>query len=92
MTDTRELVTKLRGICVTDIRENYEVLGEFPLVTADEAIWEAADLITAQAEENQRLREAIRQADDILEDRGFPIETGARRVLRIALSSTGEKG
>ena len=44
-----------------------------------------------QAESDQ-LREAIRQADDILEDRGFAIEIGARRVLRIALSSTGEKG
>ena len=51
-----------------------------------------ADLITALAEENRRLREAIRQADDILEDRGFAIEIGARRVLRIALSSTGGKG
>ena len=45
----------------------------------------------ALAEENRMLREAIRQADDILEDRGFAIEIGARRVLRIALSSTGEK-
>ncbi|MFN8683041.1 hypothetical protein ACDP63_18175 [Paracoccus sp. P2] len=42
--------------------------------------------------ENQRLREAIRHADDILEGCGFAIELGARRVLRIALSSTGEKG
>jgi hypothetical protein len=41
----------------------------------------------AQVEENRRLREAIRHADDILEDRGFAIEIGARRVLRIALSS-----
>ena len=45
----------------------------------------------ALAEENRMLREAIRQADDILEDRGFAIEIGARRVLRAALSSTGEK-
>lgn len=44
------------------------------------------------AAEVVRLREAIRQADDILEDRGFAIEIGARRVLRAALSSTGEKG
>lgn len=51
-----------------------------------------ADLITALAEENQRLREAIRHADDILEGCGFAIELGARRVLRSALSSTGEKG
>ena len=46
----------------------------------------------ALAEENRRLREAIRQADDILEDCGFAIEIGARRVLRIALSSTGREG
>ena len=48
------------------------------------------DLAAARAE-IVRLREAIRQADDILEDCGFAIEIGARRVLRIALSSTGEK-
>lgn len=48
---------------------------------------EAADLIASLAEENQRLRKVIRQADDILEDRGFAIESGARLVMRIALSS-----
>ena len=42
--------------------------------------------------EIERLREAIRQADDILEGCGFAVELGARRVLRAALSSTGEKG
>lgn len=51
-----------------------------------------ANAITALAEENRMLREWIRQADNILEDLGFAIELGARRVLRAALSSTGEKG
>ena len=45
----------------------------------------------ALAEENRRLREEIRHADDILEGCGFAVELGARRVLRAALSSTGEK-
>ncbi|ABL71799.1 hypothetical protein [Paracoccus denitrificans] len=73
----RELVEKLR--------EDHNSIWQFLMD-------DAADLITAQIEENRRLREAIRHADDILEDRGFAIEIGARRVLRIALSSTGEKG
>lgn len=49
MNDTnkaRELVTKLRGICVSAIRANYAVLGAAPLITANETIQEAADLIT----------------------------------------------
>ena len=45
----------------------------------------------ALAEENRRLREEIRHADDILEGCGFAVELSARRVLRAALSSTGEK-
>ena len=51
----------------------------------------AADEIDRLRAEIERLRKAIRQADDILEGCGFAVELGARRVLRAALSSTGEK-
>ncbi|WP_449043770.1 hypothetical protein [Paracoccus versutus] len=54
-------------------RETVEHLRAYDARTATgRLIHRAADLITAQAEEIQRLRDAIRQADDILEDRGLP--------------------
>lgn len=86
----RELVERLRRQKTTDEMERHEVInadfeGAYDLLVRD--CRDAAGLITAQAEENRRLREAIRQADDILEDCGFAIELGARRVLRVALIS-----
>ena len=79
----RELVTKLRGICVSAIRANYAVLGASPLITANEAIQEAADLIATQAEENRRLRGVLEKI----------ASTGRCEfaAVRAALSSTGEK-
>ncbi|WGR61434.1 hypothetical protein E3U26_12320 [Paracoccus ferrooxidans] len=88
----RELVTKLRGICVSAIRANYAVLGASPLITANEAIHEAADIITAQAEENRRLRDALRGMVGLYESDGGTRSLPEVVAARSALSSTGEKG
>lgn len=82
----RELVERLKVVarCGTDstMRHSaYAFMAQDP--DGDYVTYSA---YAAQAEENRRLREAIRQADDILEDRGFAIELGARRVLRAALT------
>lgn len=97
----RELVTKLRGICVSAIRANYAVLGASPLITANEAIQEAADLITAQAEENRRLRDALQRIEAASKfwseypdgnDAIRYAHESTHRLARAALSSTGEDG
>lgn len=99
----RELVTKLRGICVSAIRANYAVLGASPLITANEAIQEAADLITALAERNRALEGALTRIENlaslVAHDLTGRVEGGkvaavyqCAEVARAALSSTGEKG
>lgn len=84
----RELVERLR--------DDYTSYG------STEAAMEAVDLITAQAEENRRLREALQRAyDHVLKDAPNWFETGSheqkaleteRQVARAALSGTGEDG
>lgn len=94
MTDTRELVERLRRQKTTDEMERHEVInadfeGAYDLLVRD--CREAADLITAQAEENRRLREALRRAEAYVEH-GGDREGPLLRQIRAALSSTGEKG
>lgn len=93
MTDTRELVERLRRQKTTDEMERHEVInadfeGAYDLLVRD--CREAADLIAAQAEENRRLRQALQ----IIRDSKIAVVrvSDARFIARAALSSTGEKG
>lgn len=59
----RETVARLRGIQIGSVRANREVLGLQPVTTANAVVQAAADLITAQSEEIQRLRGTLERIE-----------------------------
>ncbi|QLH13543.1 hypothetical protein HYQ43_04485 [Paracoccus pantotrophus] len=70
--------------------------GFWPAPVLERDVEVAVDLITAQAEENQRLRDALSDTVSVAEQDGWEkAMTGRQLILkcaRSALSSTGEKG